>query len=432
MKHLRVRIPILAVVLAAMAGATPARPGPAPQANEAEFAEVFDQHWTKLRDGYPYFERYGVDWRAERDAHRPLAVAASSPTEFAWEMARMLAVLDDLHTDYMPPLDVLLGWARPELETARIGGRLHVVDWGEARERAPANERRHDPRAYPELLSVQGVPVGSASQILSAGPTGTTVTLRVRWADGTETDEELRRPTTSNVPPPREDLGDRWVVSGRIGSLGYLRVRTFQPSRAGLGSAAELAGALRTRLEQLLDTDALILDLQGNGGGRVSASDPFLAHFLEQRVRYAWGNAGGRARVVAPRSPRYGGAVVVLVDERTGSGGEWSARILRDAQRAQVVGGRTLGAEAATSTSVASDGSRITYSHWPMAEPGVRPFQDDGVQVDHSIALTIEAVRAHGYEDAVARVRRARYRKALEVLERPREAIDALLRLANR
>ena len=61
----------------------------------SDFGTVFDEHWGRLRKDYPYFERYGVDWDAERADHRPRAVAAESATEFTWEIARMLTVLKD-------------------------------------------------------------------------------------------------------------------------------------------------------------------------------------------------------------------------------------------------------------------------------------------------------------------------------------------------
>ena len=397
----------------------------------SEFGTVFDQHWEQLSKDYPYFELYGVDWDAERADHRPRAVAAESATEFAWEIARMLTVLRDSHTDFMPPIELLQGWAMPDVVTASIDRKIYVVGWGGDRPPIGPARYRTDPRAYPEIVRVQGAPIGSASQILAAGPLNSTLPVRLRWADGTETDEEFKLPAVTNVPPPKTHFGERWVVAGRVGSIGYLRVKTFQPKRATLNPAGKMAPILRARLKELLDTDCLILDLQGNGGGIVSASDPFLSHFLEKRASYAWGNSGGRTRRLNPRSPRCAGAVVVLVDERTGSGGEWAARILRDAGRATVVGGRTLGAEAAIHTSTAADGSALTFSRWPMTEPGVTPFQDKGVELDHALPLTIEEVRSHGYEQALARVRRARFAKALEILCWSEDALDAVLQLAD-
>ena len=97
---------------------------------ETDFGAVFDEHWERLRDDYPYFELYGVDWDAERAEHRPRAAAAENAGELAWEIARLLSVLKDPHVEYMPPVDLIQGWAIPELRTAMIGHKPYVVDWG--------------------------------------------------------------------------------------------------------------------------------------------------------------------------------------------------------------------------------------------------------------------------------------------------------------
>jgi carboxyl-terminal processing protease len=396
-----------------------------------DFGAVFDEHWERLADDYPYFELYDVDWEAERADHRPRAVAAENAGEFAWEIARMLSVLKDAHVEYMPPVEVMTGWSMPDVRVAVMERKPYVIDWGEGHEAVGPAPFRDDPRAYPEIVTVQGMPNGTGIEILAAGPVGSTLELRLRWPDGSETDEEITRPAASNLPPPKRHYGEEWIVHGRVGSIGYLRVKTFSPKRATLGPSGKMTPILRERLEELLDTDGLILDLQGNGGGVVGASDPFLSHFLERRRSYKWGNSGGKKRVLVPRSPRYRGAVVALVDGKSASGGEWAARILRDAGRATVVGGRTKGAEAAVHSLTAADGSTLQFSAWPMVEPGVTPFQYEGIALDHALPVKIEDARAHGYDEALERTRRLRFAKALELLGAPADDLGAIMALAD-
>ena len=397
----------------------------------ADFGSIFDEHWERLRDDYAYFELYGVDWEAERADHRPRAVAAKSASEFAWEIARLLSVLKDPHVEYVPPIEVMKGWAIPDLRIATIERKPYVLGWSDTDDPDRPAPFRAGAHLYPALVAVQGNQIGSASWVLAAGPVGTTLELRLRWPDGSETDEEIGRPDVSNLPPPTTHFGEKWIGHGRVGSIGYLRVRTFSPESGTLGPDGKMTPILRERLTELRDTDGLILDLQGNGGGLVAASDPFLSHFLRRRQSYRWGNSGGKKRVLVPRRPRYTGAVVVLVDERSASGGEWAARILRDAGRATVVGGRTVGAEAAVHRSTAADGSMIQFSAWPMVEPGVTPFQDRGVELDHALPVTLDAARSHGFDEALLLVRRARFAKALEVLGAPADDLDELLALAD-
>lgn len=409
----------------------PAAHGQSADPNPDFLAEVFDTHWERLRDEYPYFDLYGVDWEAERAEHRPRALAAKNPTEFAWELARLISALPDPHVSFIPAIDTIKGkWSYPDVKTKKIERRVYALSWPSGTEPVVPPAFADDPYAYPEIFSVQGEPLAGAAEILAAGPLGSTLEVELRWPDGTESIHQLRRPDISNLPPPDAHLGKHWLITGRVGDLGYMHVRTFDPSLATLGPDGKITTMLRAALKELADTKGLILNLQGNGGGMVAASDPFLGNLLDRTQSYRWGNAGGKKRVIRPRAPRYRGAVVAIVDERSASGGEWAARILRDAGRATVIGGRTAGAEAAVHTSNGPDGSVVNFSGWPMVEPGVTPFQEVGIELDHSLPLTVAAVREHGYDAALERVRRARFKKALELLEAPLSDLDVLMKFA--
>lgn len=407
-----------------------------PQAASELYAETFDAHWEALDKDYPYFELYGVDWDAEREAHRPLAVAAENETEFAWELARLFTCLPDPHVSFRPALDGLAQtWSMPEVETVLIRDRIFVESWPAGQAPTEPATFVGDALAYPEIIAVRGMPAQGSAEVLVPGPVGTSLDVGLRWPDGQETLHELRRPDEFNFNIESGHLGEDWLVVGRVGDegrIGYLGVRSFDPERATLGPDGKMTTMLRAALVELADTEGLIVDFQGNGGGHVAASDPFLGHLIERRISYRWGNAGGKRRVIRTHKPRYRGEVVALVDERSASGGEWAARILRDAECAVVVGGQTVGAEAAVHTSEGPDGSVVNYSAWPMIEPGRTPFQATGIEVDHSLPLTIEDVREHGFDGAVERVRRARFARALELLGGGDEHLAALVRIASR
>ncbi len=423
---------MLATTLLAFALSTPV----ALAQSEAEagelFAETFDAHWQRLNEEYPYFDLYDVDWEAERAEHRPRAIAATDPTEFAWELARLISSLPDPHVSFLPAITTMKGlWSLPDVDAHLIERRIFVVGWPEGEAPQVPTAFADDAFAYPEVMAINGEPILGTAEILVAGPLGTTLEVRLRWPDGSASDHSLRRPDEANLPPPPKHFGKDWLVTGRVGSIGYLAVKTFDPDKATLGPDGKMTTMLRAALAELKDTDGLILDFQGNGGGQVAASDPFLGNFLRKRLSYRWGNSGGKRRVIRPRSPRYRGQVVAIVDERSASGGEWAPRILRDAGRATVVGGRTAGAEAAVHTSTGPDGSVVRFSAWPMEEPGRTPFQETGIEVDHALPLTIQDVYRFGYDEATERVRRARFAKALELLGAPETDLDAVMALAD-
>lgn len=406
----------------------------ADDAQRSRFAEVFDSHWQQLAEGYPYFKLYKVDWQKAREEFRPRALAAENETEFTYVVIRMLALLPDSHNSYIPPVERWekegTPWSVPLIRTVSVEKRHFVIDWKEHPPAPPPARWKDQPHVYPEVISIEEVPLSPVVEILAAGPVGTTFTVELGWPGGERTNFEMRRPGKSNLPPPERNYQDKWLISGRVNDVGYLRVSTFSPKSCSLDTAKEMASALRKALRKLRGTRALILDVQNNGGGRVTASDPFLGHFLKQTARYRWGIEGER-RVIGARKPRYKGKVVVLVNGRSASGAEWAAKILRDAKRATVIGGTTSGAEAAVKTSKAADGSVLTFSHLSITEPGVRSFQHVGVELDHEISLTVEALRELGHAKAVESVRRARFAKALEVLEQDPEQVEALLQLAG-
>lgn len=420
----------LAAVLLALAPTAPD-----PDARAELFAETFDAHWEALDEGYPYFELYGVDWDAEREDHRPKAVAAADETEFAWELVRLFSCLPDPHLAFLPALDeVAASWSMPEVETVSIRDRHFVEAWPEGQAPLEPAEFADDPLAYPEIVEVRGMPANGTAIVLVPGPVGTTFDLLLRWPDGSETVHQLRRPDEPNFEIEPSHYGEDWLTVGRVGEggrIGYMGIRTFDPDRATLGPDGKMTTMLRAALEELEDTDALVLDFQGNGGGLVAASDPFLGNLIKKRISYRWGNVGGKRRVIRTRRPRYEGQLVAIVDERSASGGEWAARILRDAERALVVGGPTTGAEAAVPTSDGPDGSVVHYSAWPMIEPGRTPFQHTGIELDHPVPLTIGSVRELGFDAAFAQVRRPRFLKALELLGGGQEDLDELVELAG-
>ncbi|MEM7167980.1 MAG: hypothetical protein AAF581_21180 [Planctomycetota bacterium] len=87
----------------------------------ANYSKIFDTHWQRLKDDYPYFKLYGVDWDAERAEHRPRALAAKSATEFAWEMAKLISALPDPHVSFVPSPKLMEGyWSYPKVKTKRV------------------------------------------------------------------------------------------------------------------------------------------------------------------------------------------------------------------------------------------------------------------------------------------------------------------------
>ena len=158
-------------------------------------------------------------------------------------------------------------------------------------------------------------------------------------------------------------------------TTGYVRVTTFMGDRV----ADDLHGAL-----QVLESNGmrrLVLDLRGNGGGRVDEAKRIAAEFLPRNA-IIYTAAGRKADVTdtgrVERSRwsserRY--PIVVLVDNGTASASELLAGALQDHDRALIVGRTTFGKSLLMQTFPLTDGSRMALVIGQVRTPCGRMIQ---------------------------------------------------------
>jgi carboxyl-terminal processing protease len=100
-------------------------------------------------------------------------------------------------------------------------------------------------------------------------------------------------------------------------------------------------------MKEVAGASKFILDLRGNGGGRVKIEEYLVGHFFDREVKIAdiqrrWKS---EARVAKPvKGRKFGGEVVVIVDSRSASASEVFARVMQLEKRGKVVGDVTAGA----------------------------------------------------------------------------------------
>ena len=212
------------------------------------------------------------------------------------------------------------------------------------------------------------------------------------------------------------------------GNVGYLEIRGFmgQP-----GYQPILASALKT----LENTEALIIDVRRNGGGSSEMSHMLFSHFLPAQpvntikvFQRATNNTQMRqsfAEVVGPRRPEV--PLYVLTSQGTASAAEEFTFVLKNAQRATIVGDRTAGAGHMVSMNSIGNGFAVGVSitrvmdartglEWEGAgvQPDVRVTPEAALEVAHAAALRKIAQSKSGLEKAV--------------LERTAESIDGRLK----
>jgi hypothetical protein len=127
-------------------------------------------------------------------------------------------------------------------------------------------------------------------------------------------------------------------------NIGYLQVSSFPPDFL-------VAERYAAAMDQLADTDGLIVDMRDNGGGLPQSVDLLISYFVDQRTRLNdfWDRASGITMQHWTEDKldgkRYGGKkpVVILAGPGTMSAGENFAYTMQALKRAMVIGERTWG-----------------------------------------------------------------------------------------
>lgn len=159
-----------------------------------------------------------------------------------------------------------------------------------------------------------------------------------------------------------------------------------------------------SRMSEVKKYKALVLDLRGNGGGRVDALERLVGNFFDHDVKIA--DLKGRKKMdpqlAKARSKNFfTGKLVVLVDSGSGSAAEIFARTMQIEKRGIVLGDRSAGAvmqamayghESGVDI-VAFYGASITNADVIMTDG--KSIEHVGVTPDETILLTGADLAAH-------------------------------------
>lgn len=150
--------------------------------------------------------------------------------------------------------------------------------------------------------------------------------------------------------------------------------------------------------------DALILDLRGNGGGRVDLLSRFLGYLFDHDVEVARLEGRKPQKPIVAESHGdqvFGGDLVVLVDSQSASAAELAARILQLEERGTVLGDRTAGAVLLSRTHSLTLGRErrvvpyaIQVSEADVVMPDGNRLEGSGVVPDELLLPTAEDLAA--------------------------------------
>jgi hypothetical protein len=195
----------------------------------------------------------------------------------------------------------------------------------------------------------------------------------------------------------------------RLGpNIGYLKVSGFPPPFL-------MAEKFAAAMDQLADTDGLIVDLRDNGGGAPQSVALLVSYFVDQRTRLndIWDRDTGITTQQWTEDKldgkRYGGKkpVLILAGPGTMSAGEDFAYTMQALKRATVIGERTwggahparpyrLGGHFLAVIPSRRSISPITHANWE----GVGVIPDIAARPDKALAVARELLQRRLHETA--------------------------------
>jgi carboxyl-terminal processing protease len=352
--------------------------------------DIFQSLWEAIDQNYLYPDFNGLDWDAIYSEYRQKVEEGLDTEDFYLAMDEMVYRLGDDHSIFLNPQQV-------QAEEVEYTGEHDYVGIGVWVQFAPEKHKGVILLTFPggpadqagiksrdSILSVEGVALdddqGLAIDLL-LGVEGTPVTLTVQTPG-----EEPRTMTiprgriTSSLPVPYELLQ---TPSGK--RIGYIIIPTFSDSTIG-----EQVGDGLAALSENEPLDGLILDNRLNGGGWDTVMSQTLSYFTSGKVGYFVNREEKEALEID--GVNIGGSMdfplVVLVGPDTVSFGEIFSGILKDQDRATIIGETTSGNVEVLWGYDFKDGSRAWIAHDTFA-PINHPewdWEDDGIVVDIEIA----------------------------------------------
>jgi carboxyl-terminal processing protease len=385
---------------------------PDPALSPAARQRAFDFVWSTIDERYYDASLNGVDWKAARAKHRPLAMAAPDDEAFWDALDRMTGELRDAHTRVESPSrvelrkrdeSISLGFSFVPLEDKLVVSSASVESdawWAGVRPGMLVAAIAGEPaaQAYAKLMadtrhdSTERSRHFRALRRLSLGKEGTGVDFTFERGDGSRFDARVAR----RKFPSRAFASHRLLPSG----IGYLRLTQWT-----LGAMSEALSGL----EAMRSAPGLVIDLRGNPGGSVHAVNRMLHEFFTKptEVGRTLTRTGrpismlfGAVEIIKLKStvqgdPRaYAGSVAILVNSQSASGSELFAGTMQAAGRATIVGEATCGCLLGfLGYAGVPGGAELAYSEVGFVLDNGKRIEGEGVIPDRAVPLTLPDLR---------------------------------------
>ena len=366
-----------------------------------ELADLFDEAWKRMRDGFYDSKMHGVNWNNMKKKYRDMAIDAEDKSEFQNVISQMLAELNASH------LGIWGGRKRSNTVDAKVipTGQLGIVfdeKAGPHKGRVVRKVIANGPgqkarlRVGDEIVKINRKPVTESTNIdkLLNGTVGKEIVIGYRPITGEGVGDE----TTTTITPVNDGtiraltyrnwvsknnkrVRERSKIKGKkTSTLAYLHLsnmdqrnlQRFQTVIATLNRSKSVKG--------------LVLDVRGNGGGNIHQQ---LMQILTARP-YAQVRPRRSRRKMTQPALYWDRPVVLLIDERSFSDAEVFPYIFKARNVGTVVGMPTPGGVIGTNDVTLSDGTRFRIPRVGYYGMDGTNLEGHGVKPHIFVEMTLE------------------------------------------
>ncbi|MDP2883982.1 MAG: S41 family peptidase [Ignavibacteria bacterium] len=247
--------------------------------------------WNVVKNKFVYFDHVpGLDWNKTYLEYLANVTSTRTTLEYVRMLQKMCALLKDGHTNVYPPTELRDSiYARPPLRTIMVEDKVIIAQV------LSDSLLRYGFRPGQEIITIDGWPVkryaeqfiqpflssstpqdlGSRTYTYSllAGNSRSNLTLELRDGRAAFTKTLSRSGYTDVKRPP--DFEYRHLDH----NIAYLALNSFQRDT--------IVTLFKTRFEEILKADGLIIDLRTNGGGSGNIGFDILAHLTNHPFQFS-------------------------------------------------------------------------------------------------------------------------------------------------
>jgi C-terminal processing protease CtpA/Prc len=301
-------------------------------------SDIKENYWDSKLNGFD------VD-KAFAEARQKVATARSQ-NEALLYIAGAVDLLKDSHTRFVPPeppYRVEQGWRAQIIGTKCYITHVQPGSDAEAKGLKPGDEIvlingfKITPKNFAAITYGYAVFQQSAFRLLVRSPDGNgreiTATVRVLPGQRVITHNEILAWASAHAHDWPKDRSSYAQKGGTI----FWKLPDFDVENETINAS----------INKVRSFSALVLDLRGNGGGRIVATAKLLGGLFDHDVHVAnrKRRKGGESIVAKGRGRKaYGGKLIVLIDRNSASAAEILARTIQLEKRGIVIGDRSAGA----------------------------------------------------------------------------------------